>query len=185
MLDEDKLAAYADLIRKYHHTLDLISDKRLETIDDFIADAVGYAEMIQELTPAGTGPIIDLGSGVGMPGIPLAISLPDREIILVERRKRRAVFLNLATKHLKLANTKVQQADIRSLSGMQAPIVTAQAVAHIPVVHKLVQHVTTDPYILISWRGDGWEDNVDWATAQVVLERPNDRGSLVAVQLGG
>lgn len=185
MPDEHQLVAYANLIRKYHDTLDLVSDKRLETLDDFIADALAYAEMIQTVDPDASGPIIDLGSGVGMPGIPIAIALPEREIILVERRKRRAVFLNLATKHLGLHNTTVAQADIRSLSGIAAPVVTAQAVAQIPVVHDLVKHVTTAPYTLISWRGHGWEEDVDWAIAQVVQEQTNDRGSLVAVQLGG
>lgn len=185
MPDQQLLQAYADLIRKYHHTLDLVSDKRLATIDEFIGDALAYAEAVTELDPTGTGQIIDLGSGVGMPGIPLAIALPHREVFLVERRKRRAIFLNLVVKHLPLPNATVLEADIRDVTGLAAPIVTAQAVAHIPVIHELVEHVTTSPYILLSWRGEGWEEQLDWAKAQVVLERTNDRGSLVAVQLGG
>lgn len=185
MPDSNKLQAYADLIRKYHHTLDLVSDKRLATLDDFISDALAYADSIEQLDPGGEGPIIDLGSGVGMPGIPIAIALPHREVILVERRKRRAIFLNLVVKHMSLHNASVREADIRDISGIAAPIVTAQAVAHIPVIHELVAHVTTSPYILLSWRGAGWEEQLDWAKAQVVLERTNDRGSLVAVQLGG
>lgn len=185
MPDKQQLTAYADLIRKYHHTLDLVSDKRLETLDDFMADALAYAKMITAVDPDSNGPIIDLGSGVGMPGIPVAIALPHREIILVERRKRRAIFLNLATKQLGLTNARVELADIRDLTGIEAPIVTAQAVAQIPTVHELVKHVTTTPYTLISWRGHGWQEDVDWATAQVVQEQTNDRGSLVAVRLGG
>lgn len=185
MPDERKLQAYVDFIRKYHHTLDLVSDKRLATIDEFIADALAYAECITEIDRSETGPIIDLGSGVGMPGIPIAIALPDREVFLVERRRRRAIFLNLVAKHLPLPNATVLEADIRDVTGIRAGVVTAQAVAHIPVIHELVSHVTTAPYVLLSWRGEGWEEQLASAKAQVVLERTNDRGSLVAVQLGG
>src|SRR5690625_7242053 len=112
MPDEQQLVTYVVLIRKYHDTLDLVSDKRLDTMEDFISDALAYAAMIESIDPDGRGPIIALGSGVGMPGIPIAIALPKREVILVGRRKRRAVFLNLATKHLGLTNTTVEQADI-------------------------------------------------------------------------
>lgn len=36
------------------------------------------------------GPIVDLGSGCGVPGIPLALALPEREVVLVESRERKA-----------------------------------------------------------------------------------------------
>jgi 16S rRNA (guanine527-N7)-methyltransferase len=39
------------------------------------------------------GPIIDVGSGGGAPGIPLAAALPDREVTLLEATRRKALFL--------------------------------------------------------------------------------------------
>jgi 16S rRNA (guanine527-N7)-methyltransferase len=39
------------------------------------------------------GPIVDVGSGGGSPGIPLAVALPDREFILLEASARKAAFL--------------------------------------------------------------------------------------------
>ena len=39
------------------------------------------------------GPIVDVGSGGGAPGIPIAVSLPDREVVLIEAEQRKCEFL--------------------------------------------------------------------------------------------
>jgi 16S rRNA (guanine527-N7)-methyltransferase len=49
----------------------------------------------------------DLGSGAGLPGIPLAIALPELEIRLVEARRNRAAFLELVVDELALTNVSV------------------------------------------------------------------------------
>ena len=46
-----------------------------------------------ELVSSFAGPIIDVGSGGGTPGIPLAASLPDREVTLLEAERRKTEFL--------------------------------------------------------------------------------------------
>ena len=46
------------------------------------------------------GPIVDVGSGGGTPGIPLAASLPDREVTLLEAERRKADFLKRWTDEL-------------------------------------------------------------------------------------
>jgi 16S rRNA G527 N7-methylase RsmG len=64
----DKLNAYKELVKKYHHTLDLVSDVALEHFDEKIADSLLYAELIgAKAKPNAT--ILDVGSGAGLPGI--------------------------------------------------------------------------------------------------------------------
>lgn len=46
-----------------------------------------------EICRAHPGPIVDVGSGNGSPGIPLALALPDREVVLLESQRRRCAFL--------------------------------------------------------------------------------------------
>jgi 16S rRNA (guanine527-N7)-methyltransferase len=46
------------------------------------------------------GPVVDVGSGGGVPGIPLAASLPDREVTLLEATRRKAEFLEQWTERL-------------------------------------------------------------------------------------
>ncbi len=51
------------------------------------------------------GSIVDVGSGGGSPGIPLAVTFPDREVVLLEANERKAAFLERATHDL--ANVRV------------------------------------------------------------------------------
>ena len=46
-----------------------------------------------ELVRANEGPVADVGSGGGAPGIPLAYALPDREVVLIEAERRKCDFL--------------------------------------------------------------------------------------------
>jgi 16S rRNA (guanine527-N7)-methyltransferase len=54
-----------------------------------VDDALRAVELLGELD----GPIVDVGSGGGSPGIPLAVSLPDRAVTLLEAERRKCDFL--------------------------------------------------------------------------------------------
>jgi 16S rRNA (guanine527-N7)-methyltransferase len=58
----------------------------------------------------------DLGSGAGLPGIVLAIALPEVRVVLVERRANRAAFLELAVENLRLSNAEVTTGPIGGLA---------------------------------------------------------------------
>jgi 16S rRNA (guanine527-N7)-methyltransferase len=58
----------------------------------------------------------DLGSGAGLPGIVVAIALPDVRILLVDRRANRAAFLELAVEELRLSNAEVVAGPVEGLA---------------------------------------------------------------------
>src|SRR6266511_3841554 len=68
-----------------------------------IVDSVRGAACLPERTAT----VVDIGSGAGLPGIPVAISRPDLSVYLVEPRARRAAFLELTVDTLKLSNVRV------------------------------------------------------------------------------
>ncbi|MGZ4148406.1 MAG: 16S rRNA (guanine(527)-N(7))-methyltransferase RsmG [Actinomycetota bacterium] len=59
--------------------------------------------------------VVDLGSGAGIPGIPLAIARPDVSFVLAELRRNRAAFLELVTDSLPLPNVRVHLGDLLTL----------------------------------------------------------------------
>ena len=59
--------------------------------------------------------VVDLGSGGGFPGIPVAITNPQKKVYLVERRQAKAAFLLNTINQLELQNTKVINTDSREL----------------------------------------------------------------------
>jgi 16S rRNA (guanine527-N7)-methyltransferase len=58
----------------------------------------------------------DLGSGAGLPGLVIAIALPQLRVALVESRRRRASFLELAVEQLSLTNAEVRAGRVEDLS---------------------------------------------------------------------
>jgi 16S rRNA (guanine527-N7)-methyltransferase len=84
---------------------------------------------VAELIP-GRCTLADIGSGAGLPGIVLAILLPEARITLVEPLLRRSVFLSECVAELGLRNVEVRRARAEDLAGeLMTDVVTARAVA--------------------------------------------------------
>src|SRR5215472_4697996 len=74
--------------------------------------------------------LLDLGSGAGLPGIVLALLLPDAEVTLLEPMAKRAAFLEECVTELGLGNVGVSRARAEELAGtLMVDVVTARAVA--------------------------------------------------------
>ena len=74
--------------------------------------------------------VIDVGSGAGLPGLPLAITRPDLNIVLLEPLARRVAFLEEVVADLGLSErVKVIRGRAEEVPGLKAEVVTARAVA--------------------------------------------------------
>jgi len=93
------LDVYKFLVREWAPKLDLVSPRDLSRFEDrHISDSLRALPLVEE---CGAGPIADVGSGAGLPGIPLAIA-SGRYVRLIEPRKRRAAFLEECLRRLEL-----------------------------------------------------------------------------------
>jgi 16S rRNA (guanine527-N7)-methyltransferase len=97
--DQGKLAAYEELVRAWAGRLDLVSPGDLARFGSrHIADSLRALDLVQT---APEGPCADVGSGAGLPGIPLAIA-SGRRWRLLEPRAKRAGFLEEVARSLDL-----------------------------------------------------------------------------------
>ena len=95
-----RLAAFAELIYRWAPRIGLVADSDLKRLwSRHVEDSLRAAPLLRSL-PA--GPVVDVGSGAGFPGIPLAVALPDRRFRLLEPRSRRAAFLEEAARTIDL-----------------------------------------------------------------------------------
>ncbi|WP_372494278.1 MULTISPECIES: 16S rRNA (guanine(527)-N(7))-methyltransferase RsmG [Nocardia] len=102
--------------------------------------------VVGELIPSGAT-VVDIGSGAGLPGIPLAIARPDLRITLVEPLLRRTIFLaefiEAAGLEVTVVRGRAEQPEVRKEAG-GADVVTSRAVAplgklakwSLPLVHE-------------------------------------------------
>jgi 16S rRNA (guanine527-N7)-methyltransferase len=117
------LSRYIDEIERFNPIYGLVSVKnREELIQRHILDSLAPLGIIMRLLgerfppgderPPVQAKIADVGSGAGLPGIPLAIALPEAQVTLIERMGRRAGFLRNTVAALALANTAVEEAQM-------------------------------------------------------------------------
>jgi 16S rRNA (guanine527-N7)-methyltransferase len=86
--------------------------------------------------------ILDIGSGAGFPGIPLALFLPDSRFTLAERLNKRAVFLKNMTLSLGLKNVTVTSADYRTIPE-RFDVITFRAFVALPdEINEIVQKLS-------------------------------------------
>ncbi len=98
--------------------------------------------------------LIDIGSGAGLPGMPLAIARPDLDVTLLEPRVRRAAFIRHAARIIPVANVRVLEERLQDLEEPLYDVATARAVGDLASVigdarfleeHGVVAAWTTDP----------------------------------------
>jgi 16S rRNA (guanine527-N7)-methyltransferase len=102
------------------------------------------------------GDVVDLGSGAGLPGIPLSIVRPELSFRLVEVRRRRAAFLELAVDTLGIRNVVVVQGPIERLAP-PADVGLSRALADPIRAWLLAEPLLSPRGRLLYWAGRGFD----------------------------
>lgn len=180
-LPRDGIRHYQELVRRYSSALDLLSPAGLERLPELTDEALRYAELLGASGPAFW---LDVGSGAGLPALPLAIARPNIAFTLVERRRRRAAFLALATAQLGLANTTIVVSDVRSFRSRQRfSVVSAQAVGSLALVYRLTRHLHAATITIIARKGGTWRDEIA-ELERALSDKVDDSRDLVLARHG-
>jgi 16S rRNA (guanine527-N7)-methyltransferase len=103
------------------------------------------------IVAASSGPIVDLGSGGGSPGIPLAVALPTRSVTLVESQRRKCDFLERYTDEL--SNVQVVWGRAEEQPVDTFGVALAKALAKPPVACELCVPLVHVGGIAVLWTG--------------------------------
>jgi 16S rRNA (guanine527-N7)-methyltransferase len=151
-----------------------------KVLDDHLADAL-VALDIDQIRQAGR--LADLGSGAGVPGLPLAIALPDAAVALVESAVRKTAFLERAVAACGLTNAHVVHARAEDWSEGIASfdVVTARALAPLEVVVEYAAPLLVVGGTLVAWRGRR-DASAEAAAAHAAAELGLEPGEVVPVR---
>ena len=105
---------YQTQLLTWNKTHNLISKNQEKYISEHIEDSLLISHTLQKH-------VVDLGSGGGLPGIPLAIVNPNKQLYLVESNTKKSSFLLNTTSRLKLKNTTVINKRIEDINRDELP----------------------------------------------------------------
>lgn len=114
-----------------------------------LEDALRAVEVVSRFD----GPIVDVGSGGGSPGLPLAAALPEREVTLLEANRRKASFLERVA--AEFANVRVVRGRVEEQATDSFGVATAKALAKPPVAAEWALPLVRPGGAAILWLGDG------------------------------
>ena len=146
----EPLLAYLALLQRWNATYNLtaIRDPRqMATLH--LLDSLAMHPFL-----AGIDTLADLGTGPGLPGIPLALALPELRVTLVESNGKKARFLREAVRALRLDNARVAESRAEALDepGRYAAI-TARALATLPDILAVGGHLLAPGGRLLAMKG--------------------------------
>jgi 16S rRNA (guanine527-N7)-methyltransferase len=146
-----KLETYAAQLARWQKAINLVGRTTLDSV--WQRHLLDSAQLLRHL-PEAPGPLVDLGSGAGFPGLVLAIAgVPD--VHLVESDARKSAFL---AETARLTGTKItlHTQRIADVAAFPAAVVTARALAPLPALLALAQRFFGPATIGLFHKGRDW-----------------------------
>ncbi len=169
----EQLEAFHRLLLEHSRLMDLTKVPEEDMTLRHYADALSALPL--GLLPE-SGAVIDVGSGAGLPGIPLAIAAPGLRLTLLEAREKRCAFLERVRLELGLSNVTVlcARAEDAARTGLRETFdrALARALAPLNVLAEYLLPFLKPGGLALCWKGPAVKDE-------------GEAGGRAAAQLGG
>lgn len=132
-----KLLTFADLLQKWNRTYNLTGIREAGSIvSGHLLDSLSIAPYVEAKS------MLDVGSGAGFPGIPLAISAPNMRVTLLDSNQKKAAFLRQAVSDLDLSNASVVCERVESWQPQEKfDVIVSRAVTGLGEFIRLSRHL--------------------------------------------
>ncbi len=151
----ERLLDYLALLARWNATYNLSAVRDpLEMVTRHLLDSLAVAPFVSGETLA------DLGTGPGLPGIPLAIAAPRRRVTLVDSNGKKTRFLRAAVRELKLDNVQVVEGRVENVEGVY-DCVTARAFASLSDMLGWGGHLLAPGGVWLALKGRVAQDELD------------------------
>lgn len=134
----DRMLRLLDLLEKWNRAYNLTAVRE--------RGAMCARHLLDSLTLAprlGPGPLLDVGSGGGFPGLALALHSPARQVTLLDSNSKKTRFLTQCRLELGLANMQVVHARVEAWRGGPFPQITSRAFASLAEMVPMTAHLLT------------------------------------------
>ncbi|MFA6161896.1 MAG: 16S rRNA (guanine(527)-N(7))-methyltransferase RsmG [Methylobacter sp.] len=168
----DQLLSFIKLIEKWNKAYNLTAIRDREDMAKLhILDSLAIVPHIEGKR------VIDIGTGAGLPGIPLAICLPEVGFTLLDSNAKKTRFVQQVVLELKLKNVEVLHSRVENYHPVQVyDAVLTRAFASLPDIVKLTAHLLARDGVLLAMKGQ----NLDAELAEITAKK-----SVISVSVPG
>ena len=153
---------WENLLNHWNKKINLVSRT---TIDTFWHRHALDCQQLCTYLPANTKTVLDMGAGAGFPGLALAIHLrgnTDAQVTLVEANGKKVNFLRSAVLHLGV-QAEIVHSRIEALPPRSYNVITARALAALPMLLKLSRPFWHESTVGIFPKGESWQNELEAA----------------------
>ena len=156
-LKVEKLLQFIQLIQKWNKAYNLTAVTELpEMVTLHLLDSLAILPYIN------SSRIIDIGTGAGLPGIPLAIAQPEKQFVLLDSNAKKTRFVQQAIVELQLPNVNVVHARVESYQPEQPfDTILTRAFASLADIQKLTAHLLADHGEILAMKGHPTAEEID------------------------
>ena len=155
----DKARAFAQKLANDSDDLGLLGPRELDKL--WSRHILNSAVVAETVNPGDQ--VADVGSGAGLPGIPMAIAMPEAHFVLIEPMERRSNWMLEVIDELGLNNVEVRRARAEEVLGRKFDIVTARAVAALDKLLRLCVPLLKPGGSLIALKGSKAAEEIEAA----------------------
>lgn len=147
-----RAADYLTLLARWNQVTNLTAvEEPDEMVGTHLMDSLSIAHLV-------TGRrVIDIGSGAGLPGIPLALLYPDKDFILLDSNGKKTRFMTQAVIELDLGNVSVVQARAEDYEG-EFDHVVVRALAELDKIAGIANHLIAEEGSVLAMKGAELEE---------------------------
>ncbi|WP_454765375.1 16S rRNA (guanine(527)-N(7))-methyltransferase RsmG [Cupriavidus campinensis] len=157
----DTMFAYLTLLRKWNSVYNLTAIRHPdEMLTHHLLDSLAAVPALAEaaratgVVDAARGRVLDVGSGGGMPGLPLAIACPDVSVLMVDIVQKKTAFLTQCRAQLGLTNAAAHWGPVEKLDDANGyAVITSRAFAELTDFVTLSGHLLAPGGKLIAMKG--------------------------------
>ena len=145
----DQFASYLDLLVKWNRVYNLTAIRdEAKLVSHHVLDSLAVVAHLPD------GNIVDVGSGAGLPGIPIAISCPGRAVTLLDSNHKKGAFLQQAIAELGLATVRVVTERVETYRPAELfKTVISRAFSDLADFVKLAGHLCATDGAMIAMKG--------------------------------
>lgn len=166
---QDTLMGYLDLVQRWNKAYNLTAVRGLDTmVIRHLLDSLAVIDLLP------SGVVLDVGSGAGLPGVPLAIARPDQTFHLLDSNGKKTRFLFHVKTQLALGNVEILEHRVESYRPVSRyPTIISRAFASLDTMVSSCAHLLAPRGVMLAMKAIGVHDEVP------ALE---ERGVSVALQ---